>query len=328
MKILTWLKPTADQLHLGNYLGAMKPLMDLARDNPQASINLFVASMHAYTYESMHTPGVINHNTMTFLKLFVAAGADLSRYLIYDQRHIPEHTQLTWILTCLSHMGMIERMHAFKDAVAKGKANEISTGVFLYPVLMAADILLYDATHIPIWQDQKQHVELARDLALKFNNLYGDVMTIPEPLIGKEIGVIPGIDGRKMSKSYNNFLGLLDDEETLHSKIKKISTDMKTVDEPKDPDTCTVYAIIKHVLTPDEQISLQNRYRAWWLSYKELKEYAFEKIWAVIKPIQDAYAACDDDAIARIVKQGTQQAHDQAQKKMHHINQAMGYRIK
>ncbi|MCS6983284.1 MAG: tryptophan--tRNA ligase [Candidatus Absconditabacterales bacterium] len=325
MKILTGFKPTADQLHIGNYLGAMKPLMNLATAHPHASINLFVASMHAYTYDSMHTPGAINANTLTFLKLFVASGADLSRYLIYDQWHIPEHTQLTRTLTCLSHMGMLERMHAYKDAVAKGKANEISVGVFLYPVLMAADILLYDATHIPVGQDQKQHVELARDLAIKVNNIYGDVCVIPEPIIGTEIGTIPGIDGRKMSKSHNNFLGLLDDEETLRSKIKKISTDMKTVDEPKDPDTCNVYAIIKHFLTSDEQENLTKRYRAGGLSYKELKDYAFETLWKTIKPIQDAYHAMDDSTILKVVHQGTEQAREYAQKKIRHINAAMGY---
>lgn len=157
-------------------------------------------------------------------------------------------------------MGTMERMHAYKDAVAKGKANEISVGVFTYPILMAADILLYDTNEVPVGKDQKQHVEYARDIAEKFNRQFGETFTLPEPIIDTAVATVPGIDGRKMSKSYNNYIGMLDDEATLMKKIKLIPTDTKGIDESKDPDTCNVYNMIKLFLTEEEDVVLRARY--------------------------------------------------------------------
>ncbi|HCB51988.1 TPA: tryptophan--tRNA ligase [Patescibacteria group bacterium] len=203
-RILTGLKPTGEQFHIGNYFGAIKPLIQLSQDNPDADIFLFLATMHAYT--QIHNGEELKKNTLTVLKLYAACGADLERFMIYNPADIPGHAQLNWVLTCLTIMGTMERMHSYKDALAKGKAGEISVGTFCYPILMAADILLYDADIVPVGKDQKQHVEYARDIAQKFNKAYGEIFKLPDVYIRNEVAVVPGIDGRKMSKSYNNYI--------------------------------------------------------------------------------------------------------------------------
>ena len=159
-----------------------------------------------HSFNSVQNPQTLSKNAINILKLYVACGVDLQRCMIYNPAHIPGHAQLNRVLTCITHMGFMERMHSYKEALDKGKAKEISVGVFCYPILMAADILLYDADIVPVGKDQKQHVEYARDIAMKFNAAFGETFKIPEPYIKPEVGVIMGIDGRKMSKSYNNYI--------------------------------------------------------------------------------------------------------------------------
>lgn len=316
-RILTWLKPTDSQFHIGNYFGAIKPFIDMANQNPDAEIFLFLASMHAFT--QLHDGEAIKRNSLNIVKLYAACGADLSRFFIYNPADIPGHAQLNWVLSCLTIMWTAERMHSYKDALAKGKAWEISVGTFCYPILMAADILLYDADIVPVGQDQKQHVEYARDIAQKFNKAYGDTFKIPDVSIRSDVAIVPGIDWRKMSKSYNNYIWLLDDEKVILKKVKQIPTDTKTVEEPKDPDTCNVYNMCKLFLTPEEDTALRARYQAGGLSYKDAKDYLYEKIMDFIRPIQTRYAELSDQEILHMLAQNAEKVNLIAQAKIKEV---------
>lgn len=235
-------------------------MLDLAQKYPNAEIFMFLAIMHSFN--NIQNPEELRRNAINILKLYAACGADLKRFMIYNPADIPGHAQLNRVLTCITHMGFMERMHSYKEALDKGKAKEINVGVFCYPILMAADILLYDTDMVPVGKDQKQHLEYARDIAMKFNNMFGEIFKIPDAYIEPDVGLIIGIDGRKMSKSYNNYIGLLDDEKTILKKVKQIPTSAQTVEEPKDPDQCNIYNICKLFLTPEENEILRNRYLA------------------------------------------------------------------
>lgn len=219
---------------------------------------LFLANMHSLT--ALHDAEKIKQYTINVLKLYIACGIDPKKTLIYNQAMVPGHAQLARVLQCITNMGSAERMHGYKDAINKGKAGEISVGVFTYPILMAADILLYDADIVPVGKDQKQHVEFARDIAERFNKLFGETFKLPEPKIEESVAVVPGIDGRKMSKSYNNYIGLMDDEKTVLKKVKVIPTDEKGIDDPKDPDSSNLYQIMKLFLTPEEDKKIRKEF--------------------------------------------------------------------
>lgn len=305
-RILTWLQVTADQFHLGNYFWAVKPFMDLCTKFPEAEKFLFVANMHSLTTVQ---DGSLRQNAINTLKLYLACGVDPKQVFIYNQSDVPGHAQLQRVLACITHMGFMERMHAFKDKMANKKANEISIGLFTYPILMAADIILYDATLVPTGKDQKQHVEFARDIAQKFNTMFGETFTLPDSYIAPEVAVIPGIDGRKMSKSYNNFIGLLDDDKQILKRVKQIATDALAVEDPKDPDTCNVYNILKLFLDDAETTHRRKRYTDGWLSYKEVKEFLYEKIMAFVTPIQEKYKTITDQQIVDMLAANANKAN-------------------
>ena len=321
-RVLTWVKPTGAHFHIGNYFGAIAPILR-AQNNPDSTVYLFLANMHALT--AVHNPEEIRQNSINIIKTYLACGIDPEKTILFNPGYIPAHAECGWILGCLTNMGTMERMHAYKDAVAKGKANEISVGVFTYPILMAADILLYDTNEVPVGKDQKQHVEYARDIAEKFNRQFGETFTLPEPIIDTAVATVPGIDGRKMSKSYNNYIGMLDDEATLMKKIKLIPTDTKGIDESKDPDTCNVYNMIKLFLTEEEDAVLRARYIDGPLGYKEVKDMLFTKLTDFLKPIQDRYHAISDETVHQVLQAWTAKAHAQAQAKIEDIKQKVGY---
>ena len=324
-RILTWIQPTDSQFHIGNYFGAIKPLLDLSKQFPDAEIFLFLAIMHTFT--RLRDGDQIRKNTLSMLKLYAACGADLRRFNIYNPADIPGHAQLNWVLTCTTIMGTMERMHSYKEALDKWKAGEISVGTFCYPILMAADILLYDADIVPVGRDQKQHVEYARDIAQKFNKVYGDTFKIPDVYMEKEVAIVPGIDGRKMSKSYNNYIWLLDDEKVILKKVKQIPTDTKTVDEPKDPDTCNVYNMCKLFLTPEEDKALRVRYQAGGLRYKDAKDYLYEKIMAFITPIQARYAEVDEQEILNLLAKNAAKVNSIAEAKIKEVYKKVGFAL-
>lgn len=300
-------------------------MLQLAEQFPDAEIFLFLAIMHSFTM--VHDGAALRQNSINVLKLYAACGADLNRFMIYNPADIPGHVQLGRVLTCITHMWFMERMHTYKEALDKGTAKEMWVWSFCYPILMAADILLYDADIVPVGKDQKQHVEYARDIALKFNSQFGETFKIPEPYIKAEVGTIIGIDGRKMSKSYNNYIWLLDDEKTILKRVKQIPTSMQTVEEKKDPDQCNVYNLCKLFLTPEEDEVLRKRYQAGGLSYKDAKDYLFEKIMWLVQPIQEKYAAISDQEILDLLDKNAKIVNEIAKQKIADVYKKVGFTL-
>ncbi len=300
-------------------------MIELANQFKDAEIFLFLAIMHSFN--SVQDPVTLKKNAINIIKLYAACGADLSRFMIFNPADVPWHAQLNWVLTCITNMWFMERMHSYKEALDKWKAKEINVGVFCYPILMAADILLYDTDIVPVWKDQKQHVEYARDIAMKFNNAFGETFKVPEPHIKADVGLIMGIDGRKMSKSYNNYIWLLDDEKTILKRVKQIPTSTQTVEEPKNPDECNVYKICKLFLNPEEDETLRKRYEAGGLSYKDVKDYLYEKIIAFVQPIQKKYAEISDKEITDLLKKNAKKVNELAQKKIEEVYKKVGFTL-
>jgi tryptophanyl-tRNA synthetase len=284
---LSGIKPTGTP-HLGNYLGMIKPAIQLQETHETF---YFIADYHALT--SVRDPEQLRENTYDLTAVFAALGMDFENHAFFRQSDIPEVTELTWILSCITSKGMMERAHAYKDAMAK--AQEVSIGLFCYPVLMACDILIYDSNFVPVGQDQRQHLEITRDLALRFNHLYGEAFVIPEAIIEKEVATIPGLDGRKMSKSYGNVIPLLAPEKQFRKAVMKITTDSKSVDEKKDPETCSVFALYKCFAGKEEQQALAERYRAGGMGYGEAKQVCFETLNAELKGPREIYQQIRND---------------------------------
>ena len=302
--ILTWIKPTSDQLHIWNYFGAVKPMIELLKEHQWSEIFFMIASLHALT--TFHDAKQLHSNIHNLAKLYIAmmrhAGLDESKICIFDQADVPAHGRAQWIVSCLTHMWFMERMHAYKDASAKWKAGQTSVGTFNYPILMAVDILLYNTTHVPVGKDQKQHLEFARDIAQKINSNLWEVFVVPEPIVREAVASVPGLDGQKMSKSYNNFIGLLENEKTIRKKVSRIPTDAIWVNEPKDPDQDNVYALRKLFLTPEQNIEVRNRYTQWGLSYKDAKQELWDAILELTQWIQAHYKTVTDAEIGIMLK--------------------------
>ena len=278
---LSGIKPTGTP-HLGNYLGMIKPAIKMQKTHETF---YFIADYHALT--STHDPNQLRENAYDLTAIFSALGMDFEKHAFFRQSDIPEVTELTWILSCITPKGLMERAHAYKDAISK--KQEINMGLFSYPVLMACDILIYDSNFVPVGQDQRQHLEITRDLAIRFNHLFGEAFVIPEAIIQKDVSIIPGLDGRKMSKSYGNVVPLMAAEKQFRKAIMKITTDSKTVEEPKNPDTCNVFSLYKCFSTEKDQKELASSYRAGGMGYGEAKQICFEALNAELKAPRENY---------------------------------------
>ncbi|MCF6290329.1 MAG: tryptophan--tRNA ligase [Desulfobacterales bacterium] len=235
MRILSGIQPSG-QLHIGNYFGMMQPMI---RNMERGELYVFVVNLHALT--SVHDRDRLARGTLEAAADFIALGLDPERCIFWVQGDLPEVTELTWILSTLTSMGLLERCHSYKDKIAKGIAP--SHGLFSYPVLMAADILLFQAELVPVGKDQKQHLEVARDIAQRFNNIFGKTFVLPEPAIAEESATVPGLDGQKMSKSYGNTIPIFSTEKELKKKVMSIITDASPVEAVKDPDSCNLFKI-------------------------------------------------------------------------------------
>lgn len=265
---LTGVKPTGAP-HIGNLLGAIRPALAL-QDSYEAYY--FVASYHALT--TVQDRAALRAGILEVGATWLALGLDPSRTVVFNQHDVPELCELTWVLGCVLSKGMLDKGHAFKDAVAKGK--DVNAGVFNYPLLMAADILMFQSDVVPVGKDQKQHVEIARDVAGSFNAVFGETFKLPEAIIQADVATIPGLDGRKMSKSYGNSIEVFLPTRQLRKKVMSIQTDSKTMEEPKDPDTCNVFNLYKLFATPEQTADLAARYRAGGLGYGHAKQELFE----------------------------------------------------
>ncbi|HPF99955.1 MAG TPA: tryptophan--tRNA ligase [Kiritimatiellia bacterium] len=318
MRILSGIQPSG-KLHLGNYFGMMKPALELQKEG-QAFI--FIADYHALT--SVTDPRALRQGQMDVALDFLACGLDTDKTVFYRQSDIPEVTELAWLLSVVAPMGLMERCHSYKDKVAKGLPATL--GLFSYPVLMAADILIMQSNLVPVGRDQKQHVEVTRDLAIKFNNVYGEVFTIPEPSIRTEVAVVPGVDGQKMSKSYNNTVEIFAEPKDARSSIMKIVTDSKTVAEPKDPEQCNVFALYKLFASEEERAAMAERYRAGGLGYGDAKKALHEKFEAHFGALRQRRAELQKDMgyVESVLRKGAERARVEADKTLKKARQAVG----
>ena len=321
-KLLTGIKPTGD-IHLGNYFGMMRKTVQL---QDEYDCMVFIADLHALN--QIQNADQMRNNTLEIAKAYLAVGLDPEKVVLFKQSEVSEVTELCWILDSIASMGMLERAHAYKDAKAKEKT--VSMGLFNYPVLMAADILLYGGEIVPVGSDQQQHIEMTVDLAQRFNHIYGDTFCLPEALISdedlNENAVVVGLDGRKMSKSYNNVIGLFDESEVIRKKVMSIKTDSKAPDEVKDPEQCNVFAFYKLVADPEELGALRSRYLNGGIGYKEAKELLFDRMMQFLAPIQARKAELDGNPayVEQVLESGRVRAKKVAEAKILEIKTKVG----
>jgi tryptophanyl-tRNA synthetase len=324
--ILTALQPSGI-LHMGNYFGAIEPMVSLQKDNTN---RLFIVDYHAITVPQ--DPVELRKNILFGTALYLASGIDPEKTLLFQQSRVPQHTELAWILNCTTHMGELERMTQFKDK-SQGKGEAITVGLFDYPVLMAADILLYDTDVVPVGEDQKQHLELTRDLAERFNNRYGEIFVVPEVTIRKQGARIMGLDNpeNKMSKSApseKNYISLMDDEATVLKKCKSAVTDSGTTinyDESRKglANLMTIYSLVTGQTTDE----ITNTYEG--KGYGDFKTDLAGHISSFLKPIQEKTKEflADETSLIDLLDNGAKQAQEIAEKKMEHIRKAIGVKL-
>jgi tryptophanyl-tRNA synthetase len=318
-RTLSGIKPTGVP-HLGNYLGMIKPALALQRSHEAF---YFIADYHALT--SVRDPALMREQSYDLVATFAALGMDFAAHTFFRQSDVPEVTELTWLLACVTPFGLLERAHAYKDARARGA--DIEHGLVTYPVLMAADILIYDSHEVPVGRDQQQHLEMTRDIAQRFNHIFGETFILPEARIEDDVATIPGTDGRKMSKSYRNELPLFSTAKELRKAVMRIVTDSKGVEDPKEPDTCNVFQIFRHFAPPEAQKAWAQRYRAGGMGYGEIKQATFEAIDAEVGRYRDAYFALRGDAprMEQILAAGAAKARGVARGVLNRARERVGY---
>ena len=319
MRILSGIKPTG-KLHIGNYFAMLRPIVALQEEGDESFV--FIANYHAQT--TVFDAAELRAATRDFALDFLAVGLDPEKSVLYRQSDVPEVTELTWLLSNVTSMALLERAHAYKDAQARGR--QVNHGVFTYPVLMAADILIVQSDLVPVGRDQKQHIEIARDIAVKFNNTYGEVFTIPEDRIQDEVAVVPGLDGQKMSKSYNNTLEVFGGLKAAKKSIMRIVTDSKSVEEPKDPETSTIFQLYTLFATADEQAEMADRFRGGGMGYGDAKKALFEKFEAYTAPYRERREAlaADPDAVEDVLAAGAARAREVTSDTMARAREATG----
>lgn len=274
-RILTGIQSSGQhgEVHLGNILGAIQPGIDLSED-PKNEAFFFIADLHSLT--TVKDAEVRKQNVYAVAAAWLAFGFDTDKNTFYRQSDVPEVCELTWYLDCFTPYPMLANAHSFKDK--SDSLADVNAGLFNYPVLMACDILLYDANFVPVGKDQKQHLEMTRDIASSFNHQYGETFVIPEPLIDEKVMVIPGTDGRKMSKSYNNYINIFLPDKKLRKSVMRIETDSTPLEEPKDPDSCNVFALYSLLATDDQTKKMRANYEGGNYGYGHAKQALYELI--------------------------------------------------
>lgn len=315
--LLSGVKPTG-QVHIGNYFGAMRQFVDLQNEY-QAFV--MIADYHALT--TNQDPAQFRADIMHLTAAYLAIGLDPEKVVLFKQSDISAHTELAWIFNCLTTMPYLMRAHAYKDAEAKNK--EVSVGLFDYPLLMSADILLYSPDVVPVGLDQKQHLEIARDTAEKFNRVYGETFKLPEPVILENVKTVIGLDGQKMSKSYRNTIPLFAGEKELRQLAMSIKTDSKTESEPKNPEECNVFALHK-LFSEKDLIDLKKRYVEGKIGYKESKEILATNMNNFLAPMREKYESLIQDSgkLLQILEDGSQKARELANSKMQEVKHKIG----
>ena len=317
-RILTGIQPTG-VLHLGNYFGAMRPAIKLQEEGEAF---YFIADYHALT--TVQDPARLREYVRGVALDFLACGLDPARVCFFLQSDVPQVTELAWILSTVTPMGLLERAHSYKDKVAHGVAA--SHGLFAYPVLMAADILLYDSDVVPVGKDQKQHLEITRDLAVKFNEIYGETFKMPESRIQETTAVVPGLDGQKMSKSYGNTIEIFADEKAVKKKIMGLVTDSTPVESPKDPADSTILALYRLVAPPEDAARMEDEFRAGGVGYGDFKKRLFGALWEYFAPMRARRAEilAEKGYLDDVLAHGARQARAAASHVMHRVRSAVG----
>ncbi|MDJ0836589.1 MAG: tryptophan--tRNA ligase [Acidobacteriota bacterium] len=319
-RVLSGIQPSG-KLHLGNYLGAIKQHL-AAQALPDWDRYYFIASYHALTTSPERE--VLRELSLEVARSYLALGLDPEKSVLFLQNDVPEVTELAWVLTCLAPMGLLQRATSYKDKIARGLAP--NHGLFAYPVLQAADILVYDSHVVPVGSDQKQHLEICRDLATKFNQTYGETLVVPEAQIKEEVAVVPGIDGQKMSKSYKNTIDLFASKKQLKKQVMAIVTDTKTLEEPKDPDTCNVVTLYKLFATAEETAEMEAAYRAGNYGYGHAKLALLEKLNHALEPHREKYQYYlkHEDEVIDILRRGGKTARAKATEVMARVRDRVG----
>ena len=327
---LSGIKPSGTP-QIGNYLGMIRPALALAESYKAF---YFIADYHALT--TVRDGAAMKQLSYELTSTFLSLGMNPEEVVFFRQSDVPEIFELTWILSCFTAKGLLNRAHAYKDSVEKNRTAGddleagINAGLFNYPVLMSADILLYGSHVVPVGQDQQQHIEITRDIARAFNNQFGEILMVPEAVIQKEVGVIPGIDGRKMSKSYDNTIPIFAPAKQLRKRVMQIVTDSRPVDEPKDPDEDNVYNIYKFFASPEQDAAMRAKYARGGFGYGEVKQDLFELLdahFAEPRASYDAYMA-DLPALDKILMDGARKARYAGDKIMRKARRAVGVRHK
>jgi tryptophanyl-tRNA synthetase len=330
MRILTGVQ-SSGKPHLGNVLGAIKPALALGASEQEAAF-FFIADLHSLT--SVKDAEVLKANTLEVARAWLACGLDLQKDVFYRQSMIPIVTELTWYLSCFTPFPMLANAHSFKDKSTS--LADVNAGLFTYPVLMAADILLYDSELVPVGRDQKQHLEIARDIADAVNAVWrkqqglkaddpAHLLVPPESLIQEDVQTIAGTDGRKMSKSYGNIIGIFEDEKTLLKQVRGIVTDSTPVEEPKNPDTCNLFAIYRVVATAEQTADLRQRYLAPGLMYGKVKDELYEILLARYAQERERHRSLDAGQVEELLQKGEKRAYEVAMPVLERVRKALGF---
>jgi tryptophanyl-tRNA synthetase len=320
MRILSGIQPSG-VLHIGNYFGMMRPAIALQTEGEAL---YFIADYHALT--SLRDPEALRANIRRVALDFLACGLDPERATLFRHSDVPQVTELAWILSTVAPMGLFERAHSYKDKLARGVAATV--GLFNYPVLMAADILIYDSDIVPVGKDQKQHIEMTRDLAVKMNETFGQIFKLPEPRIQPATETVPGIDGQKMSKTYGNNIDIFGDEKQMRKRVMSIVTDSTPVDAPKGPASSTIFKLYSLVASKNEIAEMRERFLKGGTGYGDFKKQLFEKLWEYFAPMRQrreeilSEKTYIDDVLAR----GAARANEIADQVMERVRKAVGLR--
>src|SRR6184192_3920194 len=320
MRILSGIQASG-VLHIGNYFGMMRPAIAL---QAEGEAFYFIADYHALT--TVRDPKALRENTRGVALDFLACGLDPERAALFRQSDVPQVTELTWILSTVAPMGLLERAHSYKDKLARGLAPTV--GLFSYPVLMAADILIYDSDAVPVGKDQKQHIEITRDLAAKINEAYGNVFKLPEPRINPDTQVVPGLDGQKMSKSYGNNIDIFGDEKEMRKCVMSIVTDSTPVEASKDPAKSTIFKLYSLVASKNENAAMREKFLKGGTGYGDFKKQLFEKLWEYFGPMRKRREEIltDKSYIDSVLKKGATRANEIAEQVMKRVRKSVGLR--
>lgn len=318
MRILSGIQPSG-VLHIGNYLGMMRPAIAL---QAEGEAFYFIADYHALT--SLKDPAMLRENGRRVAIDFIACGLDPERAALFRQSDVPQVTELAWILSTIAPMGLLERAHSYKDKVARGVSA--SAGLFTYPVLMAADILIYDSDIVPVGKDQKQHIEITRDLAVKMNETFGETFKLPEPRIQAATETVPGTDGQKMSKSYGNTIDIFGEEKEMRKQVMSIVTDSSPVEAAKDPDKSTIFQLYSLFATKEETAAMGEAFRRGGAGYGDFKKQLFAKLWNHFEPMRKRREELlrDRSYLDNALSRGAQRANEAADKVMARVRAAVG----